>query len=225
MLPYFLRHYKRLTDSITIWDNGSTDRSVEIMKANGVKVRYYESGDEIRDDIMMQVKNQCWKSSRYRDDWVIVVDIDEFVYKSDLASFLSNTNQTVLRPFGYCMLCRTMPRPHDNLPEVVKWGVADKQYNKACLFRPDCVGEINFTVGAHEANPVGPKVLEGQDVGLKLLHYNYLTLEYHLARYKERGARLSRNNIAQSWGTVYLRSPEELTAKYRELEAEAQLVV
>jgi hypothetical protein len=223
MLPYFLRHY-RFASSITIFDNKSTDSSTQIMKRSGVTIKQFNTNDEVRDDIMLYVKNNFWKSSRRRDDWVIVVDIDEFVVHPNLEWLLSHTSATILRPFGYCMLCKEMPTPEISLTTTVRTGVPDPQYSKPCIFRPDCIAEMNFKVGAHNADPQGLVLVEEMPE-LKLLHYNYLTLDYHLARCKQRSKRLSKLNVVNGWGKEYLLSTQELTNRYRMLEAEAKVVV
>ena len=38
ILPYFLKHYKKFVRNITVYDNMSTDNSVNIMNEHGVKV-------------------------------------------------------------------------------------------------------------------------------------------------------------------------------------------
>ena len=38
ILPYYLNHYSKFVDKITVYDNFSTDSSVEILKQNNVEV-------------------------------------------------------------------------------------------------------------------------------------------------------------------------------------------
>src|SRR5262245_42339747 len=91
-LPYFLRHYHQYTERIVLFDNCSTDHTAEIARQAGVDVRPYESGDEIRDDLLLQIKNNCWKECRGQGvDWVLVVDVDEILYHSDLTGFLQQS--------------------------------------------------------------------------------------------------------------------------------------
>lgn len=155
----------------------------------------------------------------------MVVDIDELIHHINLPHLLASTTYTVLRPEGHCMLCKAMPEPDDDLPAVIRTGARNTHYDKPCIFRPDCLDEINLHVGGHDADPVGLNVRIGREDGLKLLHYNYLTLDYHLARYKERGRRLSDSNIEHKWGTDYLMETEELIRHYRKVEENLRSVV
>ena len=77
MLPYFINHYQKMGANITIYDNFSTDRSQEIITESGCTLLTYDSNNQIRDDLYLQIKNNCWKKSKA--EWVIVCDIDEFI--------------------------------------------------------------------------------------------------------------------------------------------------
>jgi hypothetical protein len=76
MLPYFLNHYSKMVDKIVVYDNQSTDNSVEILKSfKGceIEIRDYNTNNEIQDGTLMMVKNNCWKNDN--SDYIIVLDI------------------------------------------------------------------------------------------------------------------------------------------------------
>jgi glycosyltransferase involved in cell wall biosynthesis len=79
LLPLFFRHYRQ-ADKIVILDNESTDRSLEICKAHGAEVISFSTGQKLDDHVNRTLKNTAWHESRGKADYVIVQDLDEFVY-------------------------------------------------------------------------------------------------------------------------------------------------
>ncbi|MEP6512758.1 MAG: glycosyltransferase family 2 protein [Parafilimonas sp.] len=109
LLPFFIRHYQQFADKIFFCDNESTDNSKNIISSSD-KCYYnrYASDNEMRDDLLRQLKNNVWKQSRGKADYVIVVDIDEFVYSKrglirDL-KILKFLGFSIIRPVGYDMV-------------------------------------------------------------------------------------------------------------------------
>lgn len=229
MLPYFIRHYKRFSKKIIVYDNCSTDQSVQIMKENGVHVESFGSNQQTRDDIMLNIKNHAWKILKGKADWAIVVDIDEFVHHPNLLELLKNAKDngvTVMQPAGYNMFCDKMPVGAGQLYQEVRLGVADAKYNKICVLNLNLLENINYGPGCHQANPMTRQRLKiYTEANLRLLHFNYLTLEYHLQRYKERGQRLSQINRRNQWGTEYLLPAKTLEANYKNLRKKARPIL
>ena len=86
MLEFFFRHYDPWVDRYIVFDDQSTDGSIEILKANPkVELRHH---NRIYPDshIMSQMEllNTIWKESRGSADWVIMVDIDEHLFVPDI---------------------------------------------------------------------------------------------------------------------------------------------
>ncbi len=86
LIPYFLDHYS-FADKIILYDHESDDNSLDLLSDN-VEVKTYSTGGEIRDDIWIDIKNNCWKTSRGEADFVIVCDMDEFLYHPNMRDFL-----------------------------------------------------------------------------------------------------------------------------------------
>src|SRR5688572_6249373 len=90
MLPYFFRHYDSLVNRYFIFDNGSTDRSVEMLKLNPkVTLGSFKVEGDSFVIAALNHYNECWKQRRGQADWVIVCNIDEHIYHPDLKSYLS----------------------------------------------------------------------------------------------------------------------------------------
>lgn len=228
MLPFYLEHYKQFAESITLIDNHSTDNSVAIARAAGANVAYFESGNEIRDDIMQHVKNTCWKTSKGVHHWAIVVDVDELLYHDNILGFLEqNTRADIFITTGYHMVCDTLPVFGNGLLcNQVRRGCADPIFcNKPVIFNPTRLAEVNFTVGCHGAIPVAamskrrfaqPRGVIWGDNQLKLLHYDYLTLDHRIRKCQARGKRQSAFNRERQWALQYDWDANILTADYQQ---------
>lgn len=228
LLPYFFRHYQQFTDDITVYDNQSTDHSVELIQQYGGRIKTFESNNQIRDDILLTIKNSCWKEKKDTDtDWVFIVDVDEFIYHPNLLAFLETTKKekvTILVPQGYTMISESLPKGNGQIYEEVDHGISDDSYSKAAIFDPDNIEEMNYSPGCHCINPVGNVVIMS-DPELKLLHFTYLSLEWHLAKYRTRAARLSQSNIKRFWGNQYLKQETRLKSDFEKTLKKAQKVV
>src|SRR5690606_2040831 len=88
-LPYFLAHYAQFADRIFVYDNGSTDRSPDIVRAHPkAELRQFDSGGTFDDLSNINVKNNAYKESRGQADFVIVVDADELIYHPAIRELL-----------------------------------------------------------------------------------------------------------------------------------------
>lgn len=212
LMPYFLRHYSTFCDRITIYDNQSTDRTVEIAKQNSkVKVISYNSDNKIRDDIYRQIKNNCWKQSDA--DWVIVCDMDEFVYM--VPGDTRMNDYTIIKPRWWEMISDHLPETEGQIYEEISYGVPSGRPAKALMFSPKFVKEIGYGVGAHAIHPKGDvRVLETPFINV--LHFKMLSLDYFINRFALLRSRLSDLNKQRRWGYHYEFSKEQLTKDYNE---------
>src|SRR5438105_4171468 len=94
MLPFFFRHYDRFVTRYFIFDDGSTDGSLSMLQNHpNVEVHRFVRSDPASFALSEQVlSNECWKASRGAADWVIVTDIDEHLYHTDILTLLVRYN-------------------------------------------------------------------------------------------------------------------------------------
>lgn len=225
ILPFFLGHYLSFCDEVVVYDNSSTDDSVKVVNSyKNTRVVKYNTG-EIRDDLLLIMKNNIWKEARGSFDFVIVVDTDEFLFHPEIKKLLpycKKYGKTVLKPKGFNMVSPQMPKYGTPLIDQVKTGVAEWHYNKCVAFDPNKIREINYTVGAHKAVPRG-RVRFFKSPDLKLLHYRYLSKESYLKKIKN--ARQSEVNRKNNWG-AYLDYGEDYHSKlYDEMLSKAEVVI
>lgn len=228
MLPYFFRHYDGVADRYFIFDNGSTDRSVEMLKAHPKVV--LDSFEVAGDSFVLAAANhynECWKQSRGQADWVIVCNVDEHIYHPDLRGYLracKGRGVTIVTPEGYDMVSDTFPEAGVPLSEAVRRGMREPFLDKPEIFDPDRIREINFVPGRHQASPAGEVVAPGFKA-TKLLHYKYLGLDYVLRRHAELKTGLRSLDIRKGWGLQYVWRERKTVKKYERIKKNSVVVV
>jgi hypothetical protein len=196
-------------------DNESDDDSTAIIRSyKNAEVRTYSTNGEIRDDIYLEIKNNIWKESRGKADWVIVCDVDEILYHPNLITKLDELKErgiNIIKPHGYDMYAEDYPK--NSLLEI-KTGIKDNRLlGKCIIFNPNSVEEINYKTGCHKCYPTGNLKFYKED-DIKLLHYKCLNLDFLLGRFELLKNRLSLYNIENKFGKHYLAEEESIKKKY-----------
>lgn len=189
MLPYWLRHYETFADRIFIWDDHSTDRTLEILSKHP-KVTMLPRDKHGHHDhyYVTDLYPQYEQYSRGVSDWVMIADADEFIYHPHLREVLEKAKEQgiqVLQCDGFSMLSEDLPTKNGQIYDEIKIGVPDKAESKWTIHSPNI--HIRYKKGRH-----GPPSVEGEfrrsagrGSGIKLLHYRYLTKEYIESREKK----------------------------------------
>lgn len=222
MLPYYFRHYDAIADRFFIFDDASTDASLDILaKHPKVEIdRFYKQPDSFVEGARV-FNNNIWKRSRNKADWVIICNMDEHLYHPDLPGYLKQCRDegiTVIPAEGYQMISDSFPDADGRLCDLVTRGMPYKKMSKFCIFNPDAIEEINYKHGRHYADPIG-RVVYPQRKDLKLLHYKYLGLDYLITRFAELSTGLRRIDLEKGWGSRYLSKQEEVEQSFRDVWA------
>ena len=189
LLPETIKHYKKYLPNsiITIFDNESTDNSVELAKTLGCKVVSWATNNIIDDIILVSVKNNCWKE--VKDGWVIVVDMDEWlcVTEDDLyKEFEAGTS--ILNIKGYDMIGESKRLDLTDIDlQTIQKAVYNHNEDKKLCFLREKIGEMNYAPGAHLSLPFGEIKHSSQTYINK--HMNYLGLPYFLNKMINRHSR------------------------------------
>lgn len=223
LLEFFFRHYDRYIDRYVVYDDGSSDRSLEILHSHP-KVEVRPAGLYGHSDSLVQaglrLQQSFWKESRDRADWVICTDIDEHLYHPDFMAYLSAckaSGVTMIPALGYQMVSRRFPARGELLCETITTGAPWVKMNKLSVFSPDDIDEVNFANGRHSARPSGNVVAPERDE-LMLLHYKYLDFDRTLLRHEECAARLGSSDIENNWCHKWGWAREQLEADWRQFE-------
>ena len=229
MLPFMFQYYDQFVDHYTIYDNYSDDYSEEIIRSHGntkiIKFRTEGFDDTTHNDI----KNNCWKRSRGKADYVIVCDIDEFIYHKDTLqalAVLKTGKFSIVKPFGYNMYSTEYPccSSKKSITEQVKRGIRVPMFDKCILFDPHAIVEINYKPGAHECHPWG-RVKWYRSEDFKLLHYKNIGLTQLLERNRLYASRLSKENIENKYGAEYLKKEQLIIQEFNDNEQKATEII
>jgi len=225
MLPHFLAYYGEIAEKIVIFDNMSQDRSVEIIQAHPkTELRRFDTGGKCDNLKMTEFKNTAYKECRGEADFVIAIDMDEFVYHPDLMRVLADYKArgiTFPRITGYDMVSFRFPRGGRLLTEAVPYGRQSSGYSKRCIFNP--VIDINYQPGAHRAEPQG-NVVENETAELKLLHYHFIGYWRCLGKNKRRRVRYYADGPQKNFGFQFKWGSWRTLAKFLLLWTNAENV-
>jgi hypothetical protein len=229
MLPFLFRHYAPWVDRFVIYDSDSTDGSVELLrrtpKVEIRKVPWTHADSMI--ETLRHLHNNCWKESRGTADWVIVADVDEFLYHPDFLGYLRRCRKqgvTCIPALGYEMVSEHFPARDQALAATVRRGVPHRMMSKLRLFDPNAVEETDFGPGGHVAAPTGRVVYPKRDQ-LLLLHYKSLGLDYLNRRNAMMETTRRARDIAQNWSHHYRTSEAQVAAHIAALQAAAVDVI
>jgi hypothetical protein len=200
LLPYFLRHYGSFATRIVCFDNMSTDRSAQIVDSHPLTERVqYDTNGQIVDTMYLELKGR-YRQSRGTADWVMCVDIDEFIYHPQLAALLADyTRRGITYPKvqGFEMIAEQPPSGGSQIYEEIRDGRENEWSSKRVVFDPAL--EVVFEAGCHRATVSG-NVVESENADIRLLHYPFLGRDFFIERSRQRRARLSEENKKFGWG-------------------------
>ena len=226
MLPFFFRHYDSLVDRYIIYDDGSTDRTLEMLAAHGrVEVRKFVRTDPESFVLSAQsLQNDFWKESRGRADWVLVTSVDEHLYHpAGLGLYLRMMRWrgvTAVPALGHEMVTDAFPSPHAHLAKTYRLGVPSHWMDKLNIFNPDAIRETHYEVGRHRAGPEGDVRYPARDQVL-LLHYKFLGFDYLIRRFAMLATGLGAVDRENKFGGQYHLQRPELELRFSKLRAAA----
>lgn len=221
ILPWVVDYWKRFVRHVYVFDNGSTDGSVEYLKSFDfitVMNTSYMTGDKLSDLFNMWVKNSLYKM--LDSDFSYICDMDECLWCDDIEGFLDrfrNSKYKAVQPFYCHMICESTPQYQE--------GKLFHEYNKWCVpWDPKCllfdntkIDEIYFTPGAHEARALKWTEVYTYPIGVYCFHLRYLSLDYMIKRRDMYSVRLSELNKKMTWGAHLQYTDERLKQDYDDM--------
>jgi len=213
LLPNAVKHYKKYMPSckIHIYDNESTDNSVELAKSLGCNVISWSSNKIIDDHLFRKIKNTCWKN--IEDGWVIVADMDEFLCVTENELLLEEEEGTsILKVLGINMIgeSKKVDLSDINLHDIKKYNEHPPENKSLCFLREKIV-DMNYSLGAHDCNPVGNIKYSLKKYLNK--HMVHLGLEFQINKYTRRYER-SEKMRTEGIALHYTNNIQEITDSY-----------
>jgi len=219
VLPFAVDYWRRFASHVTVFDNGSTDGSIEFMQQHSdlITVDRFETDNQINDQLLLDMKNDAWKQSKGRADLVVMCDMDEMLIPiADELQRMMDEGCTVCIPRWFTMMSDEVPT-HENgkyLHQIRPY--AFQSPGKAILFDPNKIDSMRYEPGAHQCQPEGyVKWFEG---GIYCLHTDHnFSLENKIERYKQMHARMSDINKRKGWGIHYGFKEEQLRSWWQQV--------
>lgn len=210
LIQFMIDHYRARFPGCRIVVNNNiytTDNTVKIAQANGCEVRF-DDNDKLRDEPLIQIKNNCWKDAK--TDWVLVCDLDELldINEAQLKEE-EKLGTTIIRSKAYDMVDM---KDKLDIPGM-KYGARAPYQDKAYLFNRKFISEINYGPGAHTCNPMG--FIKYSKKIYKLYHYCYINYDITVEKYRVCRARIKPEDMKDDMG-YYIESPEEIKDLYTE---------
>lgn len=200
IIDFTIKYYKRQFPDckITICDNESTDKSVEIAKGLGCEIYSYKTGGAFAEEKLIETRNTVWKSAT--TPWVIVCDMDEFLTanQNDIKDEQAK-GTTILKTKGYEMYgdskkANLSNKKENNTLDKITTAEYSVGFSKKICFNREKITDINFGAGSHNADPKGD--IKYSDKEYLIYHYKKLGNEYYKYTHDRVYSRVkhSRNN-------------------------------
>ena len=209
LLPSVLEYYSKHVDSITVYDNHSTDDSVAIAKGFGATVIPFGKVGTLDDRGYLEIKNAK------RRGWNIVCDADELLYHPaglrKMAEIEAQLGATFLDVKGFNIYSKKGLSEVDNLLDI-DTGYFYEPFDKKICFNGSKL-RPNYFYGAHHWKPKG--TVKSSKTKFYLLHYRCIGgVQRMIDRHAEYKSRMSSYNIAKKLGVHYLRSESDIRKEW-----------
>jgi len=200
VIQFMIDHYRSRFPNchIVVYDNQSTDKTVEICKANNCEVRHYDSGGKVAERKMWELKNNCWRDAE--TDWVLVCDTDEMLdINSEQLDMEDVQGVTKIKTESWQMV-----NMEDNfdVPNI-KYGYRDASDHECYIYDKDlCFNkkqvDINYNhAGCHFSDSKGNVV---NSKLYKMYHYRYVNYKAFLAKIRLTATRRNQDDVQNDWG-------------------------
>lgn len=190
IIASILEYYLGFCSKIFVFDNGSTDRSIDIaMSYENVTVIPFDTGGKKDNSKHVQIKTQAYKDfsreggrfSSEGADWIICCDMDEVIYSPNLIETLRSYDQegiTVPQITGFDMVGKNEMNSSTPILEQYRMGVRNPVFDKRAVFKPDF--DMSYTLGCHSYGP-GFELMKktygyktSSESSIALLHYKHV---------------------------------------------------
>lgn len=206
LMQFMINHYRSRFPNcrIVVYDNNSTDKTVEICKNNNCEVRGYDGNNQLDDGIHMRIKNTCWKDAT--TDWVLMCDLDEMLeINEEQLKQEEAAGVTRIKTTAWTLVNMLDTYDLESLAKIDS-GFRDPGYDKYLLFNKKHIKEINYNPGAHGCGPTGHVV---DSKPYLLFHYQYVNPDIFVGKRMLTKTRMSENNKRHGWGLPQVQGSEQ----------------
>ena len=211
LLPHILKHYSSFCEKVIVFDNESTDNSLQVIKKfKKAEARVFSTGGKLDDRENTRIKNEEWKPYKDEFDLVICVDLDELVYhKNGTGEFLEKKFKEGYNLFqcdGWNIVDNNEIQPNVNIFCQYPRGLQSEAECKYAVFNPKEI-DINYGIGQHpwcSEKPKGNiKLLKSGYNDFKLLHFKQISYRYWKEKFDQQQNNLSTFNLDNNLGCYF----------------------
>lgn len=229
IIPFCIQYWSRIADKVIVYDNHSTDSSIELLsKYDWIEIRTFDS-DGQNDVIQKQVKEQAYLEFKDQCDILIITDMDEVFYFNDFKAiseaFVSGDYNILMTPIF--SLCEDSKPPysedkllhqqcHKFYHQKMNHMQGFDQYSKLSIFNTRITDKVNMSVGQHYVQTTPQMRIMISNDGFCLHVDKGLSKEFFVNKRMKMGANLSDVNKRSGMCIEYLKSKEELEMEYDE---------
>lgn len=226
ILPFVEQYWKRIATKVVVFDNGSSDGSIEYLSQQPyVEIRHFESQGQ-NDVIQKTVKEQAYQEFKDQYDIIIISDMDELFYFEDFDKeadrmIKGNFNTMLLPLYSLCedekprfqqdkllhQLCHKFYKQRMNHMKGLE------AYSKISIFNTKTTEQVRMSVGQHyvQTTPTMRIMLANASFGLHIdkgfgLKYKW---EIRQKMFKNLSETNKRGGMAIEYGMSYDQLKEE----------------
>lgn len=227
IIPFVVPYWRRVADHVVVFDNGSTDSSIELLsKYDWIEIRQFQSEGH-NDLIHKEIKERAYLEFKSEYDVVICTDMDEVFYFDDFKALVGKMidgGYNILSVPIYA-LCEDFKPPveegkylHEQCHKFFKQrmnhikgfeGVA-----KFSIFNTKITDKVMMSVGQHIVQTTPCLRIMHVNNGF-CLHINKgFGAGYFIDKRRKMGSNLSDTNRRFNMGIEYLKSEEDSIKEY-----------
>lgn len=223
LLPHTIKHYRdRLPNSkITIYDNESTDDSVNIAESLDCNVVSWSSGNKNNALQKQYISNNCWKD--VTEGWVITIDMDEWICITEQElQHEYNFGTTILKTCGINIIGESTQQ---NLTDIDLHNMTDGVHypieSKSVCFLRKKIDEMNYGKGCHQCDPIGSSIVKSKKTFI-IKHMDWLGLPFITRKYKQRYERSREIFKLHGCSAHYTDDEEEIQTRYNNFKEKTE---
>lgn len=215
LIPFCINYWKRFADKVIVYDNESTDGSIEYLSQfDWIEVRSFKM-DKVDENITRDIKNSVWKEAKqFGVNFVMVCDMDEVIYsKYDIKEILSqHLNDDIYASNWFDLYAEKFPSFNENYLLHQTQGVkglrrGHPQHNiwseyKFLLFNAQTISESNYVEGGHKTNfkKIDNSALKTFiDDNIYIFHLQQVGIDFVTERFHRNYMKNSALNISKGW--------------------------
>lgn len=228
ILPFVKQYWEKLeVDKVVVFDNGSTDGSIEYLQQfDWIEVRHFDS-DGQNDIIQKSIKEQAYMELKDQYDIIIISDMDECFYFNDfkaLGQRMIDEGYNCLVVPNYALCEDYKPQYNDDLLLHEQCHMFYKQklnhmngfeeLSKISIFNCKATDKVSMSVGQHYVM-TSPRMMVMLSKDGFCLHIDKgFGIDYKFKVRQKMNDNLSQTNKNSGMCVEYSKSYEELEKEY-----------